>query len=137
MEAQRLMAEQERAEQQIDGIGVFQDQIAKTLHQVEDQLDLIFQNQSHLAPQDADRERELAYDTAKAIDDRLEDVMASLLSTYEQLSMASPHAFGTPTADILKVLNNHEDSLSELEAVAHKLDLDCKEVTRMLQSSRY
>jgi hypothetical protein len=90
-----------------------------------------------LTPQVSDRECELAYDTAKAIDDRLEDVMASLLSTYEQLPLASSQAFGTTTAEILKDLIKHEDSLGELEAVAHELDLDCMEVTPILHSSRF
>lgn len=135
-EAQRLVAEQERTEQQVQGIGTFQDQIEKTLNQVEEQIDLIFQNQSHLVPQDADRERELAYSTAKAIDDRLDDITASLSSTFDRLSVANSQAFGSQTAEILEILNKHEDSLNDLEAMAQKLDVDCNEVTRMLQGAR-
>jgi nuclear pore complex protein Nup62 len=136
-EAQRLVAEQDRTEDQLQGIGVIQNQIEKTLTQVEDQIDLIFQKQSHLTAQDADREREAAYDTAKIVDDCLDNIMASLSTTFDQLSMANSQAFDTQTAEIMKILNKHEDSLNDLEAFAQKLDVDCNEVTQMLQGLRH
>jgi chromosome segregation ATPase len=130
------MLEQEQMEQTLQGIGAFQDELERTLSQVEDQVDQLFAHQSHLAPADADLERERAYDTAKAIDIRLDDVMASLQATCEHLSAANQRAFSGETGQVLQILNSHQDSLAELEGAAQKLELDCKGVTEMLTSSR-
>jgi len=136
-EAQRLMLEQDQLEQTLQGIGAFQYELEKTLEQVEDNVDKIFQSHSHLSYHDADREREKAYNTAKAVDLRLDDVLDSLQTTFSLLTAANQQSFSGETAEVVTILNQHQDNLVDLEAAAHKLDLDCKEVNRMLQSSRH
>jgi nuclear pore complex protein Nup62 len=134
-EAQRLMLEQEQIEQNIAGIDAFQNEIDRALNQVEKQVDQIFQHQSHLAPQDADTQRDSAYETAKNIDRRLEDVMESLKATTEQLHNSNEHCFVGETRQIFVTLNQHQDKLVDLEAEAGKLEMDCSELTRQIQRS--
>lgn len=149
-EAQRMMIEQEQIEQGLDGIGAFQNQLDATLTEVEEQVDAIFRSQGHLNPIDADRERERAYDMAKSVEYRLDNVTESLRQTFETLNQANARAFGPPSSgdtsgdhttvatvgDVVHILNRHQDGLTELESAAQKLELDCGEVHTMLQTTR-
>lgn len=147
-EAQRLMIEQERIEQGLDGIGSFQNQLERTLSEVEEQVDAIFRAQGHLNPLDADTERERAYEMAKGVGYRLDNVSESLRETFATLNSANARAFGTTTlssggggdlssvGDVVHVLNRHQDGLAELEAAAQKLELDCGEVHAVLATTR-
>ncbi|KAL3915082.1 MAG: hypothetical protein SGILL_005811, partial [Bacillariaceae sp.] len=134
-ETQRLMLEQEQIEKNIEGIDAFQNEIDRTLGQVEQQVDQILQNQSHLAPQDADLERERAYETAKNIDHRLEEMKGSLEATFDHLSKSNEQSFTGETGQIVTILNQHQDKIAELETTALKLQTDSVELTRMLQRS--
>jgi nuclear pore complex protein Nup62 len=151
-EAQRLMIEQDQIENGLNTIGAFQNQLDTILTGVEDQVGSIFQAQNHLNPVDADIERERAYETAKMIEYQLDDVTNSLRDTFDTLNQASASAFGaggnsTDTSggdinginsayDVITILNRHQDGLAQLEATAQKLELDCNEVTAVLQTSR-
>lgn len=151
-EAQRLMIEQDQIENGLNTIGAFQNQLDTILTGVEDQIGSIFQAQNHLNPVDADIERERAYETAKMIEYQLDDVTNSLRDTFDTLNQASASAFGaggnsTDTSggdinginsayDVITILNRHQDGLAQLEATAQKLELDCNEVTAVLQTSR-
>ncbi len=149
-EAQRMMIEQEQIEQGLDGIGAFQNQLDATLTEVEEQVDAIFRSQGHLNPIDADKERERAYEMAKGIEYRLDNVTESLRETFETLNQANARAFGPPSSgdisgdhatvatvgDVVHILNRHQDGLAELESAAQKLELDCSEVHAMLQTTR-
>lgn len=149
-EAQRMMIEQEQIEQGLDGIGAFQNKLDSTLAEVEEQVDAIFRSQGHLNPVDADKERERAYEMAKGIDYRLDNVTESLRETFETLNQANTQAFGPPSSgdtsgdhtavatvgDVIHIMNCHQDSLTELEAAAQKLELDCSGVHSMLQMTR-
>ena len=144
------MIEQEQVEQGLDGIGAFQNQLESTLVEVEEQVDAIFRAQTHLNPLDADLERDKAYETAKSVEYRLDEVTESLRGTFEALSQANERAFGGITSggnisnsndiqnagDVVAILNRHQDGLAELEAAAQKLELDCNEVSAVLQTSR-
>lgn len=147
-EAQRLMIEQEEIEKGIDGIGAFQNQLETTLEEVEEQVDAIFRAQGHLNPVDADMERERAYDMAKGVDIRLDQVHESLTETFATLSEANVRAFGPPSnggysgdpssagvqsvGDIVHTLNEHQDCLADLETHAQKLEIDCSELRSVL-----
>jgi len=147
-EAQRLMIEQDQVEDGLITIGAFQNQLDTILTEVEGQVGIIFQAQNHLNPADADLERERAYETAKKIEYQLDDVTNSLKETFDTLNQANASAFGggntsggssndiNSVNDVVTVLNRHQDGLAELEAAAHKLELDCNEVNAVLQTSR-
>ena len=134
-EASRLMLEQDQIENNIDGIDAFQNEIEKTLTQVELQVDQILQNQSHLAPHDADLHRQQAYDMAMEIDRRLEEVKGSLNMTSDSLETSSQQAYSGETAQILTTLTKHQKTMVDLENEAGKLEIDCLELTRQLQRS--
>jgi nuclear pore complex protein Nup62 len=149
-EAQRMMIEQQQIEQGLDGIGAFQNQLEVTLSEVEEQVDSIFRAQGHLNPLDADKEREKAYEMAKGVEYRLDNVTESLRETFATLNQANARAFGQPSSgdvsgdhstvatvgDVVHILNRHQDGLAELEAAAQKLELDCSEVHAVLATTR-
>jgi nuclear pore complex protein Nup62 len=135
-QTQRLLLEQEQVEQTCLGIAAFQDQLEQTLSGVEQHVDELFTSQSHLAPVDADVQRERAYQLAGTIDHRLEQVAESLQTTLGQLTSANSSAFSGETGQIVTILNQHQDGLVRLEAAARKLELDVKHVGRQLATSR-
>lgn len=135
-QTQRLLLEQEQVEQTLLGVGAFQEQLEKTLSQVESQVDELFTSQSHLAPQDADVERERAYQTASAIDTRLEELTESLQTTFGHLTTANQKVFSGEIGNIVTVLNQHQDGLAQLETAARSLELDVTSVGRQLATTR-
>jgi nuclear pore complex protein Nup62 len=135
-QTQRLLLEQEQVEQTLLGIGAFQDQLETTLSQVEQQVDELFTSQSHLAPHDADVERERAYQTANHIDYRLEELTESLRTTFGHLTNANQKAFNGEVGQIVTILNQHQDGLGQLESAARTLELDVTHVGRLLATSR-
>lgn len=145
--AQRLLIEQEQIENGLDTIGAYQYNLDKILTEVESQVSDIFKAQSHLSPMDADLQRERAYEMAQQIDYQLSDIKNSLRDTYDNLNQAGESIYGKggdnniniadiETAnDVITVLNRHQDELVNLEAAAQKLDLDCNEVSAVLQTT--
>jgi len=149
-EAQRLMIEQDEIERGIKGIDAFQYHLETTLEAVEEQVDAIYQAHGHRNPSDADHERQWAYDMAKGVDVRLDQVTESLRETFGTLSESNVKAFGPPSngyitadpsssgvqsvGDVVHVLNVHQDGLADLEAQAQKLELDCNEIRAVLST---
>lgn len=135
-QTQRLLLEQEQIETTLAGIDTFQTHLELTLGQVETQVDQLFVGQSHLAPQDADVQRERAYQTALTVDSQLDTLEATLSSTLQDLSLAS-ETDNSRSSQLLAVLNQHQDSLAAVEAATRQLELDVKQVGRMLQQSSF
>lgn len=133
-QTQRLLLEQEQVEVMLMGIDTFQTHLEQTLGQVEAQVDHLFVGQSHLAPQDADVQRERAYQTALTVDAQLETLESTLASTLNELSLASSD---DRSSQLMAVLNQHQDSLAAVEAATRQLELDVKHVGRMLQQSSF
>jgi nuclear pore complex protein Nup62 len=133
-QTQRLMLEQQQVEQTLQGIGAFQDELEQTLSSVEEQVDKLFESQSHLAPQDADVERERAYDMSKTIDNRLDQLMEQLNFTASTLSAANDKAFSGQVGQIVQILNQHQTGLSQLDLSARKMEKDIAIVSRALSS---
>ena len=136
-QTQRLLLEQQQVEKALEGIGAFQDELESTLSQVEGNVDELFARQSHLAPQDADFERERAYATASTIDRRLEELKENMVSTAGQINSANERAFSGEVANIVAILNKHQDGLSSLQNAARRIDNDASNISRMLQNTRF
>ena len=134
-QTQRLMLEQQQVEQTLQGIGAFQDELEQTLSSVEQQVDQLFESQSHLAPQDADVERERAYEMATTIDNRLDLLLEQLNQTASNLAAANDKAFSGQVGQIVQILNQHQTGLSQLDLSARKMEKDIAIVSRALSSS--
>jgi hypothetical protein len=136
-QTQRLLLEQEQVEKSLIGVGGFQQELETTLNQVSEQVDELFRNQSHLAPQDADFERERSYQLASNITHRLEELEMGLNGTLETLSSQANNLSksSSPGLSVITILNQHQDALGQLEVAAHKLDTDVTHVGRLLGSS--
>jgi hypothetical protein len=111
-QTQRLLYEQQQVEQALQGVGAFQDQLEQTLSQVETNIDELFANQSHLAPQDADVERERAYQTASMIEHRLEELTESMSITTGHLNATNSKALQGEVGQTVEILNKHQNTYS-------------------------
>ena len=136
-QTQRLMLEQQQVEKALEGIGALQDELDSTLSEVEGHVDELFARQSHLAPQDADFERERAYATASTVDRRLEELKENMAATASQINSANERAFTGDVANIVAILNQHQDGLSSLQNAARKMEMDVTNISRMLNSTRF
>jgi len=134
-QTQRLLLEQEQMEKALQGIDSYQVELSSTLDNVSKHVDELFHNQSHLAPQDADVERERAYQMSQTIAQRLDELENGLGDTMKTLSdHASDMGTGGPNC-LLTILNQHQDAILSLEGVARKLEMDAEHVGRMLATS--
>jgi len=132
-QTQRLLLEQEQMEKALQGIDAYQVELSSTLETVSTHVDELFTSQSHLAPQDADVERERAYQMSQTINQRLDELENGLGDTMKTLS---DHASDIGGSDnLLTVLNQHQDAIASLEGAAHKLEMDVTNVGRMLAAS--
>ncbi|KAL3931557.1 MAG: hypothetical protein SGBAC_011253 [Bacillariaceae sp.] len=133
-QTQRLLLEQEQMEKALQGIDSFQVELSSTLDTVSTHVDELFTSQSHLAPQDADVERERAYQMSQTIAQRLDELENGLGDTMKTLS---DHAsdMGNGKNSLLTILNQHQNAILSLEGAAHKLEGDVKQVKRIMDAS--
>jgi nuclear pore complex protein Nup62 len=142
---QRLLLEQQQVESMLIGIDSFQAQLEQTLDHVEAQVDQLFVGQSHLSPLDADVQREKAYQMALTVDSQLETLESTLASTLQELNTVTTSSTTATTHNnnnnhdaslVVVVLNQHQDSLLAVEAATRQLELDVKQVGKMLQQQQ-
>lgn len=131
-QTQRLLLEQEQIENSLMSIHAFQKSLEHTLEDVSTDIDVLFTSQSHLAPQDADVERERAYQLSQTINQRLEELELNLGGTVETLSNQAKTMSGGSNNSMLTILNQHQNAIGALEGAAHRLETDVTHVGRML-----
>jgi nuclear pore complex protein Nup62 len=131
------MIQQDELERTFQGIGAFQLELDSTLETLEKNVDDLFMAQSHLTPQDADVERERAYETASNIDTSLNILSQDLKQTLQQMDVAQERVFGShgqagDVGRIVHILNTHQNRLGELEALGRKMDADISQLNKAL-----
>ena len=89
-----MLVQQQEIEQTVQAIDDFQNELDRTLDQVEQNVDQIFASQSHLNPTNADVEREAAYQTAASVDQRLTVLQESLVTALAQADEANAPLHG-------------------------------------------
>lgn len=129
---QRCLLQQKEVEQTLTGIHNFQEELDRNLANVEKNVDQVFAAQSHLLPVDADVERENAYQTAFKIEARLSSLQDILQGTLQKMDAAQERALSGDVAKIVKILNQHQNSLASLEDVANRMEHDMAQVHRVL-----
>ena len=128
-----MLLEQEEMEQALNSIGAFQSELNSTLEQVEKNVDELFTSQSHLAPQDADIQREEAYQRANIISHRMEEIEQGLTITLRHLSSSTVQN-KSEGSHVVNVLNQHQDAIAALEVAAQTLEKDLSLVGRVLKT---
>ena len=110
-QSQRLLLKQEELERTFEGINAFQVGLDSTLEEVEQHVDQLFQAQSHLTPQDADVQREHAYETASHLDVSLSVLHDNLRHTLQQVDVAQESVLrkAGDAGRIINVLNTHQN----------------------------
>ena len=110
------------------------------------QIDQLFQAQSNLRPQDADREREVAYQRAIDVDARLTALQHSLYTLVGDLNAAAERATASVNiagsssgvdgkenvGQIVQLLNLHHETLVWLENTCRSLEGDLSVIGRAL-----
>jgi len=110
------------------------------------QIDQLFQAQSNLRPQDADREREVAYQRAIDVDARLTALQHSLYTLVGDLNAATERATASVNiagsssgvdgkenvGQIVQLLNLHHETLVWLENTCRSLEGDLSVIGRAL-----
>jgi nuclear pore complex protein Nup62 len=131
-QTQRLMLEQEQIEHALLSVNAFQKGLEQTLEEVSTDVDALFTSQSHLAPQDADVERERAYQLSQTITQRLDELELNLGGTIATLSSQAENLGGGSSNSMLTILNQHQNAIGALEGAAHRLETDATHVGRLL-----
>jgi chromosome segregation ATPase len=126
--------QQQKVEQTLQGIGDLETELDRTLQQLETQVDEIFAVAASLAPTDADRHREHAYATARALDTRLASLTDTLQQSLHQMSETQERVFqqDATIGPIVKVLHQHQTAILDLESAGQKLEHDVTHVCRLL-----
>ena len=130
----RAMLQQQEVEQTLQGIGTLQDELDRTVEGLQSHLDELFDATKNLAPVEADRQREQAYSTARAVDRRLQSLHDSLHLTMEELNAAQERSLPKEgdLRSIFKILNQHQDLLSDLDASSRQMEKDIEQASRLL-----
>jgi nuclear pore complex protein Nup62 len=128
----RTLIEQSELEQTLIGIAAFQDELQTTLETVEGHVDELFAAQSTLAPVDADMEREQAYSTASLVEQRLQALSSALHNTLAEIEETQERVLTGDVGKIVKILNQHETSLAEIQAAGRRMEQDIGQVSKLL-----
>lgn len=130
----RAMLQQQEVEKTILGIAALQDELDRTVESLEGHLDALFAATKNMPPVEADRQREHTYSTAKAVDMRLQAINDSLEAVMGELNAAQERSLPKEgdLAAIFKMLNQHQDMLSELKTSSQRMEKDIENATRML-----
>ena len=128
--SQRLEQQQTDLERVLQGIGaLFHTELEKNLDLLDSEVDQLFGAQAHMAPVDADLQRENAYATAVQCEQRLLGLSQSISSTLENV-VAAPSQQGQhgQVADILKILHKHQMQLAQLEHASRAMEHDISQL---------
>ncbi len=138
----RLMFHQNEVGTQLQGIGSYQNELGKTLDQLEKNVDELFAAQSKVSVESADIEREKAYERALEIDSKLgqmgnvlENVVSDLNAAQERVwSSSSGNGEGKDeeVGKIIGVFNAHHETLAYLENRARAVESDLVVVGQVL-----
>jgi nuclear pore complex protein Nup62 len=140
----RLMLHQSEVDTQLQGIGSYQRELGTTLDQLERNVDELFAAQSGISIQDADIEREKAYERALEVDYKLEQMGNVLENVVSDLNAAQERVWsssrGEETKDeevgkIIGVFNAHHETLAYLESKARAVEADMMMVSQVLAKS--
>jgi predicted RNase H-like nuclease (RuvC/YqgF family) len=132
----RLYVEQAELEGVIKNVAAFQSELEKNIEILENNVDDLFQAQAHVAPRDADIQRESAYSTALNVDGRLDLLHQELQSTLRLLDESQDNVLKGPVADVVKILNNHQNGLVQLEQTCRSMEQDIAQMERYLAEPR-
>jgi DNA repair exonuclease SbcCD ATPase subunit len=132
----RLMVEQAEMEAIIKNIGAFQFELQNNIEVLEQNVDELFRAQAHVAPRDADIERENAYSTALTVDERLSLLSDQLQSTLRLLDESQDQVLTGPVGDIVRILNGHQNGLVQLEQSSRSMEQDIAQIGRYLAEPR-
>ena len=130
----RAMLQQQEVEKTLEGVGALQEELDRTVDGLESHLSELFAATKNLPPAEADRQREQAYSTAKAVDVRLQSLTDSLQATMSELNTAQEQVLPNDgdLGMIFKILNEHQDMLSNLKVSSRKMEKDIDTATRLL-----
>eukprot|EP00978_Attheya_sp_CCMP212_P017463 scaffold46537_cov44-Attheya_sp.AAC.3 len=137
----RLMMRQVEVDTTLHQSGTaFQSELETELDTLEGYVDQLFAAQSHVVPEDADVEREVAYVRATQVEARLSGLTQTLDRTVHDLHVAQQRSSQEQSpgevGQILNVLNAHHDSLAQLEMASHAIETDVAMMNRSLSVHR-
>jgi nuclear pore complex protein Nup62 len=128
----RVMLQQEEVERTLTGIGAFQTELDSTLDGLENDVDALFGAAEHLSPVDADVERESAYTNAILVEQRLQMLTAQLQDTLGKMAEKQESMLSGDVGKVVQILNQHQNSLTELEVASRQMENDISHVGRIL-----
>jgi len=131
----RLLLGQAELDRTLDTVQAYQGELEATLGALEAQVDEQFRRCAARAPDDADLERERAYQLAVATDQRLGGVLDGLRALADDINAGFDRQVddANPVSKILRILNAHHQSLAWLERQASGLDRELAQVGRRMQ----
>jgi nuclear pore complex protein Nup62 len=133
----RCILQQQEIEQTLSGVSAMQLELDKSLGTIETNVDELFVAQSHLVPQDADYQREEAFQTASEIAKRLHAITDTLAQAQAQMDETQERNLTGDVAKIVKILQQHQTSLADLEDAGRRMEYDISQINRVLAYQKY
>lgn len=130
-----LLFQQKELDRTLTSVDAYHSEVNSSLDKLENHLDELFTGHGGLRPEDADVERERAYQTAIDIGGRLNDVNTVLNTVVGDLNGVYEREEGQGEEDlgsILGILNAHYETLSWLEGSARSVEEDVANIGRVL-----
>lgn len=134
-QAQLAMMEQDRTESSLTQISTFQNALEETLQTVESDVDAVFRTLSSAPPIDADVQRERLHATVAEVEGRLAALELEATAALDQVTAHQKAGLqGTSAQQIVAILNDHHNALSEIDVMGRNLQLDIGQVKQKLKT---
>jgi chromosome segregation ATPase len=128
----KLCMDQEEVDDNLTAVTNRQGDLEAKLDVLEKDIDAVFASRSNLSPQDADIQRELAYQRAIDVYTRLDAVKSSTAAIANDLNANSENnnAEGS-LGKIVQILNAHFDTLSYIENKSKEIEREVENLNRV------
>ena len=122
------MMQQSEVDKVLNSVAAYQSEMSSGLTNLEGLIDRAFANQASNPPQDADIQRERAYQQVIDVDHRLRSIVGSLDSIVADLNASGEvEEREGSVGQIVKILNAHHETLAWLEGQARGIELNLAE----------
>lgn len=132
VQTQRCLVHEKEIDSTIQSVATLQEEVEKNLASIEKQVDELFEKQADYSQIEADVERERAYTTAAQLEADIQMLLESLEATMQDLKSAQETTLSGDAGYIVKILNDHRNTLADLDTASRRLDRDVEQANQLL-----
>jgi len=125
----KLLLQEHDVEQTLGSVNAYQNDLVHSLELIEQNIDAVFSHPQNASPNDADAQREQAFQTALTIDHRLTAISGALDEIVRDLNAAQEQQQqGGVLGEIVGIMNAHYETLSWLEGEASSVESEVRQI---------